>query len=189
VERFIDFLQVNFWPNVDQENLSLLELDEKVLDWLERIDERPLREFGESRRQRFEKEKTYLHPLPSTPYDIRENVGVMVSRESLIVYASNRYSVPPENIGKMLSLKVHHRLNTAEVCDGEQSIRMIELLPAGANKKLFFPEDKQALMGLWERHLQRRMNRERIATMRKQAEKSTIVRSPAEYEKLSWEVA
>ena len=57
VERIIGYLDGNFWPRVEGQNLSLAELNSQVTGWLADIDAKPLPDFAESRHQRFLREK------------------------------------------------------------------------------------------------------------------------------------
>ena len=61
----------------------------------------------------YEKEKASLLPLPRDvirkPYQILTHT-VKVNQSSMITYRSNQYSVPPEYIGKRLSLQVHDQM-------------------------------------------------------------------------------
>ena len=60
---------------------------------------------------RFEKERGCLRPLPPFPFNTDEMVSVKVSSHARVHYDGNRYSVPPELVGKLALL----RANAAEV--------------------------------------------------------------------------
>jgi hypothetical protein len=93
VERAIGYLAGNYWPRVKDFDLSVEELNETVLTWLTEVDKDTLRDFGESRNERFAKEMPYVNPLPAVPFDYRQPEELLVSRESCITYPTNRYSV------------------------------------------------------------------------------------------------
>jgi hypothetical protein len=69
--------------------------------------------------------------------------------------------MPPEHIGRMLTLKVHPFESSAEVFGSEGSIRRFQLSPAGAKAKYFFPEDREAIRKRWD------ADRARMARVRK----------------------
>ena len=58
----------------------------------------------------FNKEKTFLHSLPADtirkPYQITTNT-VKVNHSSMFYYKGCQYSVPPEYVGKIVSLQVY----------------------------------------------------------------------------------
>ncbi|QTA37364.1 IS21 family transposase [Thermosipho ferrireducens] len=58
----------------------------------------------------FQKEKEYLFPLPKRHIIesyVDYSVKVKVQKDSLIYYKGNKYSVPPEYIGKIVNLKIN----------------------------------------------------------------------------------
>ncbi len=58
----------------------------------------------------FQKEREYLSPLPRRSIIesyVDHSIKVKVQKDSLIYYKGNKYSVPPEYIGKMVNLKIN----------------------------------------------------------------------------------
>ena len=161
VERTIGYLDNNFWPRMDGVTLSLEGLNDQVSGWLAMVDAKRLSGFDESRTERFGREQTMLQPQSVLPFDARMDIPVLVNRESLIRYGTNSYSVLPQHIGRMLTLKVHPFDNSAEVFGPEGSIRRFLLSPDGAKIKTFFPEDREAIRKRWE------ADRARMARVRK----------------------
>lgn len=161
VERTVGYLDNNFWPRVEGETLTLAGLNDHVHGWLTAIDAKKLSGFDESRADRFARERPQLQALTLLPFDARRDVPVLVNRESLIRHETNSYSVPPENIGTMLTLKVHPFESEAEVFGAEGSIRRFSLSPDGAQIKRFFPEDREAIRKRWD------ADRARLARVRK----------------------
>ncbi len=86
---------------------ELLELVERINH---RVNTRVHKGIGKIPILYYEKEKASLLPLPRDvirkPYQILTRT-VKVNQSSMITYRSNQYSVPPEYIGKRLSLQVH----------------------------------------------------------------------------------
>jgi transposase len=161
VERTIGYLDNNFWPRMEGEILSLAGLNDQVRGWLAMVDAKRLSGFEESRGERFAREQSMLQTPSLLPFDARRDIPVLVNRESLIRHETNSYSVPPEHIGRMLTLKVHPFESSAEVFGSEGSIRRFQLSPAGAKAKYFFPEDREAIRKRWD------ADRARMARVRK----------------------
>ena len=151
VERMVRYLKTNFWPRVRQDELTLDYLNEKVIDWLKYIDEKEMREFKESRATRFEREKSFLGILPALPFESREILELQVNNESFIHIDSNRYSVPPEFIQDVLTVKIDAYRNEAELFSGQKSIRKFNLEKKGERKKIWVSDDKKALYDLWKK--------------------------------------
>jgi transposase len=161
VERTIGYLDNNFWPRMEGAALSLAGLNDQVRGWLAVIDAKKLSGFDESRVVRFARERPSLQALPLAPFDARKDVPVLVNRESMIMYETNGYSVPPEHIGTMLTLKVHPFESEAELYGPSGSIRRFPLSAVGAKVKHFFPEDREAIRKRWD------ADRARLARVRK----------------------
>jgi transposase len=184
VERGIGYLTRNFLPRIDwSKDLETHDLNEKVLSWLETINEKPLREFNESRNQRFEREKTCLLPLPQIPYECFEIHEALVNRESFFHYQENRYSVPPRFIGKRITLKVFPLENKAKLLDGDKPIREIFLQEPGAGKKSWFPGDRELVQKMWEKQRKRKPYPRKKLSANKYIPE-VIVRKPGEYDEL-----
>lgn len=182
VERIIGYLDGNFWPRVEGQNLSLAELNSQVTGWLADIDAKPLSDFAESRHQRFLREQPALRPLSSLPCDVREEIAVAVNRESMIRYQTNSYSVPPEHIGTLLTLKVSPLNGQAELLGARGSLRCFALSPAGARQRVVFPEDREAMRRRWEQDRRRTASRRSPRPRRQRATVEVQTRSPSEYE-------
>jgi hypothetical protein len=119
------------------------------------------------------------------PFDARKDIPVLVNRESLILYETNSYSVPPEHIGTMLTLKIHPFNNEAEVFCSGGSIRQFPLSADGAKIKCFFPEDREAIQKRWDADRARLARVRKPRVPRKRIEQPEVdVRSPAVYEDL-----
>jgi transposase len=185
VERAIGYLDNNFWPRIEGEVLSLAGLNDQVCGWLAMIDAKKLSGFDESRDERFSRERPMLKIPTLLPFDARREVPVLVNRESLIRHDTNSYSVPPQHIGTMLTLKLQPFGNEAEVFGPEGSIRRFPLTPHGTKSKFFFPEDREAIRKRWD------ADRVRLARVRKpKVPRSTTpepevqVRPPSVYDDL-----
>jgi len=183
VERTIGYMVGNYWPRVKDRDLSLDELNETALNWLKAINQNILRDFVESRNDRFEKEKPYLTSLPAVAYDYLEPHELIVSRESLITYETNRYSVPPEYIKKTVTLKIDPLTNQGELLFEGKTIRETTLKPKGARKRIMLPEDEKAINEVWlKQFLKRQSNQKRKRQSNEHQE--VEIRHPGDYEKL-----
>ncbi len=180
VERMIRYLKMNFWPRVRESELSLDFLNEKVMDWLKYVDEKEIREFKESRNNRFEREKNSLGKLPAAAYDCREILELDVNSESFIYIDSNRYSVPPEYIRKKLTARIDRLRNEAEIFSGKVSIRKFHLENKGERKKIWFISDKNALYSLWKKQ----QKNERPKEAKTNALQEVETRHPSAYESI-----
>jgi len=181
VEKAIGYLDINFWPRVKNHVFGLDALNEAVMKWCQCIDQKELRDFQETREQRFTRERVYYKDLPAHDYDYREHHGVYVSRESRITYQTNRYSVPPEFIGEWLTLRVNPINNMADLVTEKKIIRVMKLEAAGRCKLTETPEDKKALHKLWLKQQRRRLKIQKRG--RRKQEPQVDVRSPGNYDK------
>lgn len=182
VERTVGYLGNNFWPRMEGVALSLGELNAGVGAWLKDICIKPLADFGESRAERFERERKELKTVPSVAFDIRTPVPLTVSRESFIQYETNRYSVPPEYIGSILTLRVHPLHREVELELPGRGIRRFELLAPEARGKVVIESDRAELQKRWnhDRNYSARLRQPRRHVQT--AEIEVLTRSPSVYE-------
>jgi hypothetical protein len=86
---------------------SLEHLNEVTAWWLTNVaDNRVMRDFNESPRQRHEREQPHLLPLPTADYDTALLVYRHVNVEGYIAHRLNFYSVPWSYIGQVLPVRV-----------------------------------------------------------------------------------
>lgn len=153
VERFIQTLGNNFLPWARVAGLgSLDELNEKVNFWLAELGQAVLRDFLETRDDRFGNESRHLLPfLPEAVPDLREVIPVTVSREGRVTFESNRYSVPAQYLGASLTLKVDRLSAVGELLDGSRSVRTVNLAANGSRIIDDRLQDRKELLELWHR--------------------------------------
>ena len=186
VERAVGYLDNNFWPRLEGQNLCLAELNAQVKDWLAAVDEKPFADLRESRRQRFEREIPALKPVSTAPCDVRQEIPVAVNRESMIRYQTNSYSVPPQYIGQLLTLKVDPLTLRAELCGPQESLRQFTLSAAGSRQRIMFSEDRQAFQKRWEEDRKRTERRRTPRKGQRQPSVEVQIRSPSDYELLAF---
>lgn len=185
VERFIRYIRSSLLPRIPDLSAPLDELDMQALAWLETVNDKVLREFGETRRERFEKEAPQLRALPATPFDAREVHELVVHRDGTIVFEGNRYSVPPRFIRQFLTLKADTRKRTAAVFSKEQLLREFPLAAAGSHARNMFPEDEAAIRKVWEAARERREKQEALVQKKRSSKEKLVeveTRPPAAYE-------
>jgi transposase len=86
---------------------SLEHLNEVTVWWLANVaDRRELRDFQETPRDRHERERPLLLPLPTADLDTALMLYRHVNVEGYIVHRSNLYSVPWSYIGQVLPVRV-----------------------------------------------------------------------------------
>ena len=110
VESGIKFVRSSFLAG--REILSFADLQKQAVLWRDTVanvrlhgttHERPI--------DRFELEKHQLHPAPSAEFDTSVLRTVVPTRQALVPFEANRYSVPCALVGKTLTLKAApHRI-------------------------------------------------------------------------------
>jgi transposase len=105
VERRFHFVETNLLNGRTFESLE--HLNEVTAWWLANVaDPHILRDFKESPRDRHERERAHLLPLPSCDFDTALVVYRHVNVEGYIAYRLNFYSVPWSYIGQVLPVRV-----------------------------------------------------------------------------------
>jgi transposase len=105
VERKFWYVETNLLNGRTFDTLE--HLNEVTAQWLHNVaDERVLRDFKESPRQRHAREQSQLLPLPACDFDTALVVYRHVNVEGFITYRLNFYSVPWTYIGQVLPVRV-----------------------------------------------------------------------------------
>jgi hypothetical protein len=187
VEREVRYLRTSFLPSVqgDLRTSPTGRLNELVELWMERVDVKVIREFGQSRMERFEEEKASLRPVPEEHFEYRLAKPLYVSREGTIIYDTNRYTVPSAYRGKQLEGLLDLTNKTLTIRYEGLTIRTLTLKPAGAKDKVVDPADEREHREAWERgrELEERI-RLQVAQKRKKAQEETVTADPAVYDLL-----
>jgi transposase len=86
---------------------SLGALNAAIRELLERLNGRPMRKLGRSRRELFEElDRPQLRPLPETPYEFAAwKIGVRVSLDYHVEFERNYYSVPYRYAQKTVEIR------------------------------------------------------------------------------------
>jgi hypothetical protein len=102
----VGYVKKNFLAGLDIPQFATL--NPAAREWLDTIAN--VRIHGETHQQpveRFEVEKSQLHPMPPNPYDIATAHNVCASNRFRVTFESNRYSVPAEYASQRLTLKAY----------------------------------------------------------------------------------
>ncbi len=153
VERFIGYLAHNFLPRVaGSEATTVADLNDAVAQWLVDVDERQIGGLRTTRRERFAEEKPFMHPwIPEAAPDVRLHEDLVVSREGLVSWQTNRYSVPADLIGEMVTLKIDTITDEADIVHEGSVIRSMKLHRSRSHRLDCRVQDAQSLQRRWER--------------------------------------
>lgn len=115
VERSIGYVQQNFW--VGLHFVDIADLNSQALEWVQGVANVRLHgTTGVTPLSRFDEER--LQPLPLTRFDTSQITHRQATRDCLVHYRGNVYSVPAPHAGQMLLLKESEegwlRIYTAE---------------------------------------------------------------------------
>lgn len=173
VEREVRYLRSSFFPwlrieDIDITATSTPELNDYLLSWLKRVDAKKLREFKQSRAERFEIERPALQALPQAEFDHREADKLKVSPEAKVHFQSNRYSVDASLRGKTLVGRYDPDAETLSLYRDGVEVKHIQLLPKGKGGELIDARDRVSLRQAWyEDHQRHEEKMRRIADRKK----------------------
>jgi transposase len=106
VESGVGYVKKNFLNGLDITDFSAVNPAVRV--WMDTIAN--VRTHGEAHQRpvdRFAEERCALHAGPEQPYDVAQVVQVRASPSFRVRWDTNRYSVPAEYAGQLLTLKVY----------------------------------------------------------------------------------
>lgn len=105
VERQFHYVEVSLLNGRTFESLE--HLNEVAVHWLDTVaDVRVLRDFQESPRDRHQRERPHLLPLPTRDFDTATVVYRLVNVDGYLTHRSNLYSVPWSYIGQVLPVRI-----------------------------------------------------------------------------------
>jgi hypothetical protein len=153
VERFIGYLAHNFLPRVaGPQATTVADLNDAVQQWLTEIDDRQLGGIRQTRKERFAEEKPFMHPwIPEAAPDVRQSVDLVVSRDGLVSWQTNRYSVPADIIGEIVTLKIDTATSEADIVHNGTVVRSMTLMPPRSHDIDRREEDLRSLRQRWKR--------------------------------------
>jgi transposase len=179
VGRGIQFYEGNFWAGIDKSKLNLDYLNEEVLKWIEKISQIKIRDLGESRAERFEKEKPFLRKFPASKYNNYESILVKVNRESYIRYQNELYSVPPKFIGHEIELRSYPFSKGVVLYHQGKEVRSTALYERGLNGRMVVESDLGEIKQSWENQFKKKPK-----TPVNKADTIVNINSPEVYDRL-----
>ena len=187
VEREIRYFRFSFLRSAgDIRNIGNEKMNERLLEWLKRVDNKVLRDFGQSRLERFAEDLEKMRELPSTHFEYRQPEPLTVSREGTFTFKTNKYSVHADYLNKTLTGLREPDGNQMEIYDGKHYIKTVSLQPDGAKITDIDPADRESLLKLWKRGRQWEQEQARrlIERKRMRAEVENYVQHPEIYDKV-----
>jgi hypothetical protein len=191
VEREVRYVRTSFLPSIggDLTLVPTSRLNELVELWMERVDAKIIRDFGQTRMERFSEETVYLRPVPQERFEYRLAEPIVVSREGRILFQTNRYSMPAAYRGKQLDGLLDPSDNTLSLKHEGVIVRTIKLVPAGMKKIIDDPVDRKEHRDAWlEGFKLEEKIRKQVFDKRKQAELKTETADPAIFDLLFQEI-
>ena len=157
VERFIGYLGHNFLIREEAlKSCTLQDLNYAVSGWISRVVETQMSQFRQTRKERFDYEKQFMNPWnPEAAPDVRLVKELLVSREGIIRYETNTYSIPADHIGQTATLKIDTLERKADVVVEGKVVRSVDLLAKGAKSVSIRKADRDSLMKRWKKENQR----------------------------------
>jgi hypothetical protein len=111
IETTIGVIQRQFFAEVRNQSFhSLHELNSAFREYLARLNQAVMKDYGVSRAERFAEEKSQLGPLPSGMFEVAEYRKAKVHPDCHIQVDKNLYSVPCLLIGQSLRFRLTARL-------------------------------------------------------------------------------
>jgi transposase len=144
VENLVKFVKINFLAGrtfYDDDDLAA-----ECAAWLHRVNvERPSDATGQLPAALLAEERPHFTALPAVAADYGLFDSVLVSRESLVTIATNRYSVPSSLVGQPLTARLHqHRI---ALFRGAEQVA-VHPRSYGRHQRIVIPEHFEAVFAL-----------------------------------------
>lgn len=111
VETSIGVIQRQFYAeNHARIFYSLMELNQVFRAYLHRLNREEMKDYGVTRLERFEKEKSALKALPENSFEVVEYKKAKVHTDCHVQVLNNFYSVPYRFIGQVVRVKIGARM-------------------------------------------------------------------------------
>jgi transposase len=187
VEREVRYVRTSFLPSIGGD-LSLVptsRLNELVELWMERVDAKVIRDFGQTRMERFTEETIHLRSLPQAHFEYRHPELIVVKRDGRFLFQTNQYSMPAAYRGKQLEGLLNPTDNTLSLKYDGAVVRTVTLAPAGAKKTIDDPVDRKEHLDAWrEGVVLEEKIRKQVIEKRKRAEQEAETTDPAIFDRL-----
>lgn len=187
VEREVRYVRTSFLPSIggDLTLVPTSRLNELVELWMERVDAKIIRDFGQTRTERFSEESSLLRPIPPEHFEHRLPEPLEVKRDGRILFQTNLYSMPAAYRGKHLEGLLDPSDNTLTLKHDGIVVKTIMLAPAGIKKTVDDPIDRKEHLDAWlEGFKLEEKIRKQVQDKRKRAEIETETADPAIFDRL-----
>ncbi len=191
VEREVRYVRTSFLPSIggDLTLVPTTRLNELVELWMERVDAKVIRDFGQTRMERFSEESMHVRPIPQEHFEYRLPEPIVVSREGRILFQTNRYSMPAAYRGKQLEGLLDPADNTLILKHEGTIVKTIKLASAGMKKIVDDPADRKEHLDAWlEGFKLEEKIRKQVVDKRKRAELETETADPTIFDRLFQEI-
>lgn len=146
VEAAIGVIQRSFYMEVRHRKFySLAELNAAFREFLVRLNNETMKDYGVSRAQRFEEEKRHLHGIPAVRFEMAEWKTAKVHPDCEIQVEKNFYSVPYVFVGKEVRVRVSAKMiEVFEQSNGAQITAHIKASGIGKHSRYdwHYPAEK-----------------------------------------------
>jgi hypothetical protein len=147
IEGGIGVIQRQFFAEVRNRTFySLAELNVCFREYLGRLNNAVMKDYGVTRSERFTEERLVLKPLPAAPFEVAEYRMAKVHPDCHIQVDKNFYSVPYPLIGQ--TLRVRTTVRIVEVFNGDHESVAVHSRQRGCGKfstyDAHYPEQKLA---------------------------------------------
>jgi len=144
----IGVIQRQFYQEVrDKQFYSLIELNRVFAEYLSRLNQAVMKDWGVSRSDRFEGERHLLKPCPQNNWELSEWKTPKVHADCHVQVMRKFYSVPYQNVGREVRVRITARL--IEIFDQELNPLCVHARLLGKEMKStdenHYPAEKVAL--------------------------------------------
>lgn len=140
---------------------SLAELNQAFREYLHRLNQEEMRDYGVSRLMRFEEEKKHLKDLPQSRFQLNEWRSAKVHPDCHIQVGKNFYSVPFHHVGQKVRVRLTEKM--VEVFDEEAQPLAVHSRLEGLGKfstfDAHYPEAKVSVARFEVHHAQEQAKR------------------------------
>lgn len=121
VEATIGVIQRGFFQEVRNRTFySLAELNAAFREYLTRLNAAIMKDYGQSRAERFAHEQTLLRPLPAARFELFDWRSAKVHPDCHVQVEKNFYSVPYRTIGQTVRVRLSDKLVEVFTADHER---------------------------------------------------------------------
>jgi transposase len=188
VEREVRYLRHSFFPGLELpvSGIATESLNERVIGWLKRVDEKVMREHAQSRKERFEQDRMHLQSIPAVPYDYRKPEVLKVGRDCMVTFQTNRYSVASAYRGLTLEGRYDIEAGVMTLLHEGKEIKALQLFTPGSRRTQIDITDRADHIKAWRegRDQEEARMRRRALRQKQRADADNIIVHPSRYDEL-----